>query len=196
VPRVQIRVNARVYQDFQFSHWPMVAGRINADPETEFEAQRNGQDWKCVAKGYGASGDYGSGAVYVLDMDGVIEIDKTKENIIPKESIILKGNTMMHMTQHDEYNELARKLYAHLLNCTPEQIVEAAKELNLSDDDEYWDIGELDRVLNLKDLKITMTFQNCVIDDLAIGYMVVFEYKGKTYIADQNASPFMFWMKE
>jgi len=81
----RIKIGTRIGQDHSFFVWPNCApskedyfGReykfkaINQ--EMIFDIEDRGGMFKCVAPGFGKTGYYGNGAIYVFDPNGIKEI--------------------------------------------------------------------------------------------------------------------------
>lgn len=84
------------------------------------------------------------------------------------------------------------EFYARILQCKPEEVVEASNFLKLDDNEEYWSLSDLKNI----PVEFVMEMNDCRVKDFYIGYIVIFETNGTLIIADQNASPFVFWMKK
>lgn len=66
--KVIIKNNAKCFQDFRFFRW------ID-DSNLVFDAEwvnSNNPHWNCIRSGFGASGEYGNGSIFVYEKDGVI----------------------------------------------------------------------------------------------------------------------------
>lgn len=84
----RIKVGTLCGQDLAVFRWPHLASRKKVDTDMVFDMEFTPFSIICRAKGFGATGDYGNGAIFLNNRKAVPNVARLNGKLAPPCSII------------------------------------------------------------------------------------------------------------